>query len=221
VAIGGLGLTAVLAAACGGTSHASSGGPSSSQALPVTVTSTAPTPKQTVTAARSTVTPSSAAAVAAVGACATSNLSITLVSAGGAGGTEFQTILFTNKGTTTCTLTAWPGVSYVSSAGAQVGMPAARRDNSTPSGTGGEPTTVTLRPGAEANAAIAQTNAATPSAATCKPEQASGVRIYPPNNTASVVVPIGSAGPSEVCTTTQYEDTVAPVVAGATGSSAA
>ncbi|MFE2029109.1 DUF4232 domain-containing protein, partial [Streptomyces hygroscopicus] len=46
-------------------------------------------------------------------------------------------LVFTNKGTTTCTLTGYPGVSLVDSAGSPIGDPATRRGTTRPTVSGG------------------------------------------------------------------------------------
>jgi hypothetical protein len=102
---------------------------------------------------------------------------------GSRGGTghRAETIVFTNGRQASCTITGWPGVSYVAGDdGHQVGA-AAGRD-----GTMGSP--VTLAPGQSASARVNEVNAHDYPAGKCHPANVRGLRIYPPNNTASAYV---------------------------------
>lgn len=98
---------------------------------------------------------------------------------GGTAGATHSTITLINTGSSTCTLTGYPGVSFVGDGnGTQLGA-AARRDGSTA-------TTVTVDPGRSASAAlrIAQAGAV----GGCDPVRADGLRIYPPDDRAAVFV---------------------------------
>jgi hypothetical protein len=89
--------------------------------------------------------------------------------------------VFVNSGTTMCTLTGHPGVSYVAGDdGHQVGAPATR--------TGGA-ATVKLVPGSTASALLHETNYANFDQATCKPVTVRGLRVYPPGSTRAVFLP--------------------------------
>jgi hypothetical protein len=92
-------------------------------------------------------------------------------------------LVLTNKGSTPCTLTGYPGVSFVGNGnGSQLGTAATRE-------TGGIAiTTLTLAPGAAAHAQLNITMAGNYDAATCKPKTADGLRVYPPDETNSVFV---------------------------------
>jgi hypothetical protein len=93
----------------------------------------------------------------------------------------------------TCTLTGFPGVSFVTgSAGTQVGEPAGRNGSSR----GLE----TLMPGGSVTALFQQANPENYPPGTCKPVTVLGLRIYPPGqrSAAFVTLPTGSTA----CSTT-------------------
>jgi hypothetical protein len=106
------------------------------------------------------------------------------VSIGGgdaAAGTVYQFLRFTNTSNRTCTIQGFPGVSYVAGEnGTQVG-PAADRE-----GTKGA--AVQLKPGAVASAAVGLANVQNFDPQTCHPTPVRGLRVYPPNETASLFV---------------------------------
>ena len=118
------------------------------------------------------------------GACATSQLSAEITNEQGAAGSRLVDIVLTNTSGEECTLTGFPGVSAVTSNdGTQLG-PAALRE------TGTEAATVTLAPGAQARAGLKITNVGLLDAAACQPQDADGLRIYPPENTDSLYVAV-------------------------------
>jgi hypothetical protein len=112
------------------------------------------------------------------------------VSIGGgdaAAGTVYRSLRFTNISGQGCTLQGFPGVSYVAGdGGTQVG-PAADRD-------GAKGAAVTLKPGAVASVTLAMTNVHNFDAPTCHPTPTRGLRIYPPNETASLYVATAGLG---------------------------
>ena len=120
--------------------------------------------------------------------CPTSGLQVRLGASNGAAGSTYLPIVFTNTGTTACTLYGYPGVSLAGgSPAAQIGAAAVR--NPSPA-----PKTVTLAPGGEANAVLQVTVAGNYPAATCNPTAATTLVVYPPNQTASVSVPYSTTG---------------------------
>lgn len=119
--------------------------------------------------------------------CSTARLKASLGDSEGAAGSDYTVIDFTNTGSTSCTLYGYPGVSLDNSGG-QIGA-AATRDPSH-----GAPKQVTLAPGAVANAIVRVTNAQNYPSGTCSPDAASFLKIYPPNQTASIDVPYKSTG---------------------------
>lgn len=120
-------------------------------------------------------------------ACAASNLRISLGAGGGAAGTDFTVIDFTNSGSVPCTLYGFPGASLTNSSGAQIGA-AATRNPSRPS------TLVTLAVGAKANAELGVANAGNYPAQDCKPTSSAHLKVFPPNQTQPIVVPFATTG---------------------------
>jgi hypothetical protein len=113
--------------------------------------------------------------------CATAQLGVKFVNQpNGAAGTIYYPIQFTNKGTHACTLRGYPGVSAVTSTGAQIGKSASR------SGTGVK--TITIAPKKTARSMVGFAHTANFPASTCKPVTARGLRMIPPNQTTSVTI---------------------------------
>ena len=54
------------------------------------------------------------------------HLELSLGEGGAAAGNRYQTVVFTNTGSTECTLTGYPGVSLLDASGARIGQPAGR-----------------------------------------------------------------------------------------------
>jgi Protein of unknown function (DUF4232) len=113
-------------------------------------------------------------------ACATSALKVSLGPANATAGTTFYPLKFVNKGKTSCTLTGYPGVSAVTSAGKQIGNPASR--------SGGKFRTVTVAPGKQQSASVGIVDTGNFSATSCKPVTAAGLKIIPPNQSQSVTL---------------------------------
>lgn len=136
--------------------------------------------------------------------CRSSQLSAALTSPEPAAGSIYATLVFTNKSTVTCTMTGYPGVSYVAENGVQSGNAAVREP--------GTVTTVTLKPGGRANAKLRDANGISGyDPAQCKLSPAEGLRIYPPDQKAALFVPWKTehcAGP------TVHSLTIGPVAAG-------
>jgi len=128
-------------------------------------------------------TASGAATTAGTPRCATSGLVIWLETQGnGAAGSIFYNLDFTNLSGHACTLIGYPGVSAVNLAGHTLGS-AASRDNFH------APAVVRLASGATARAVLRIVEAGNFPASICHEVSAAGVRVYPPNQTASKVVP--------------------------------
>ncbi len=120
--------------------------------------------------------PAHHAVPAIVRACRTGQISVRLGARDGTAGTTYYAIVLTNRGTTSCSLRGYPGVSSVGgSGGPQIGSPARR--------VAAAITTVVLRPGATASAAYGQVDALNYPRARCHPVTALGLRVYPPNQT--------------------------------------
>lgn len=176
---------ALVVAACGGskpnvaaspTTIAASnpGAPGVSATTEATPTTLAPT-----TLAPTTTEPNTAV----IHACSTSMLSASVSGDNGAAGTIYSNLIFKNIGSTTCTLFGYPGVSLVDCCGHQIGA-AVPRDPST-YGEG----TVTLTSGETVGAVFSYHDAYVNTVANCQPTNATGLRIYPPNQTAALFVP--------------------------------
>jgi hypothetical protein len=141
--------------------------------------------------------------------CTVSQLSLRLGQAGHAAGSTYQPIVFTNAGTTACTLRGYPGVSYVApKTGAQVGA-AASRDSAV------TVRTITLAAGGHAAALLQLVNYLNYPASSCSAKTVSGLRVYPPGSTAAAYVAF--AHNRKACSTTVRQLSVRAVVKGRTG----
>jgi Protein of unknown function (DUF4232) len=119
---------------------------------------------------------------ASVPSCTTSGLVVWMDTQGdGAAGTIYYKLEFTNQSGKTCSLYGYPGVSAVDLSGAQLGT-AGSRDQS-------KVRTVRLANGATATAVLRVVEAGNFPSSTCHIKSAAGVRVYPPNQKASKVVP--------------------------------
>ncbi|MCA1693663.1 MAG: DUF4232 domain-containing protein [Actinobacteria bacterium] len=104
-----------------------------------------------------------------------------------AGPASAPELVFTNTGSQACAMQGFPGVSYVAGdVGQQVGLAAERV------GDAGGP--VRIAPGATASAQLQLVNVANYDAAVCRPTPVRGLRIYPPDETAALFVPVGATG---------------------------
>lgn len=116
--------------------------------------------------------------------CRTSDLVVWLDTRGGAAaGSVYDHLEFTNLASKSCSLRGYPGVSAVGLRGEQRGHPAVRNPQH-PS------RTVTLTVGSTAFAILQISNAANFPVSVCKPTTAAGLRVYPPGQTASRMVPL-------------------------------
>jgi hypothetical protein len=143
-------------------------------------------------AAALAATSSPAATAAITPRCPASGLVIWMDTPGsGAAGSVFYTLKFTNLSGHACTLDGHPGVSAVGLSGRQVGRPAAWDPPAA--------RTVTLANGATAYVVLQYSNvvASNSGPRPCRPVMAAGLRVYPPGQTASKIVPV----PLKACTT--------------------
>ncbi|GAB2933507.1 hypothetical protein GCM10027047_32440 [Rhodococcus aerolatus] len=168
----------------------SSAAPSSSttttaSSAPASTTTTTTTPAPTTTA------PAGGGGSGPAG-CPAATLSLSLGQSSSGAGTQGIPLVFTNTGSTACTLSGFPGVSFVAGdAGDQVGAPATR--------TGPDGGAVVLDPGGVASALVLVAQAGNYPAADCSPTPVRGFRVYPPNDTDALFVPspdTGCANPS-------------------------
>ncbi len=119
----------------------------------------------------------------AVSRCTDRELDVGLATpaGGGAAGSAYVLLTFTNSGRATCTLDGHPGVSFVGKGnGTQLGTSADRY---------GKVTKVTLQPGARTTAQVRVVRAGNFGVKQCAPTTADGFRVYPPGSRASVYVP--------------------------------
>jgi Protein of unknown function (DUF4232) len=137
-------------------------------------TTTSTKPSTTVPASSTTSTPPTTSANGSP--CTTGQLSVSVGQAQGAAGSQIIPLVFQNTGTTTCTMQGYPGVSMVDASGAQVGAAAARTGQTAP--------LVTLTAGQSTTAIFRQAN---PGIINCTPVAVQGFRVYPPNQTTSVI----------------------------------
>lgn len=108
--------------------------------------------------------------------CTSKQLKIDALRGSAAAGIEYALITFTNTGAKSCAVMGFPGVS-LRLAGALVGKPAERS-------TIKKPASVTLKPGAQAEAAITDLSS-------CQAPVSDKVRVYAPDQTAFVDLPLG------------------------------
>ncbi|HUX69756.1 MAG TPA: DUF4232 domain-containing protein [Cellulomonadaceae bacterium] len=174
-AVAGIAATLAACAAAG-----SSGGATSSVPAPATIA----TPASPTTSAPST-SASASASSPGIPPCATSALTgaVDLTAAGAAAGSTFYPLDLTNTSASTCSLEGYPGVSFVTGpSGTQIGDPARRNPVTAP-------TTVTLDTGQVAHATLQVAEAGNYDQTQCMPVMAHYLRIYPPGQTAALVVP--------------------------------
>jgi hypothetical protein len=159
-------------------------------AVTPTTSSAPPTPTTTTTTVPTTGGPPTT--------CATANLALTLGPQIGSAGHFNYEIAFRNTGPAACVMTGFPGVSFTDASGTQIGVPAAR--NPIPY------TPVTIAPGATAYAHLAVRDT---SVVNCPPAAAHQIRVYPPNETATALVPVSGL---EVCSDQTIGSDIDPVL---------
>ncbi|WP_419994107.1 DUF4232 domain-containing protein [Streptomyces boninensis] len=150
-----------------------------------------------VAAAAAVVAVPAAAQATTTPTCRTSQLSAALGGQEAGAGNIYQHLVLTNKSSTACALKGYPGVSLLDAAGKQLGPTATREAK----GYG----TVTLAPGATASNTLHTLNRH----GKCLPASAQ-VRVYPPANRASLVIP----GEITICGNVF---SISPLAAGAGG----
>ena len=115
-----------------------------------------------------------------IGQCTTAALDLTVGDSDGAMGSIYTPLVFTNRGTATCTLDGHPGVSFIDDAGNQIGPSAERSDDATP--------TVAIAPGEQAHATLQSHNAGL---FDCTAVSADRMRVYPPDQTEPIIIEFG------------------------------
>ncbi len=115
--------------------------------------------------------------------CEVGDLAVAVEYVDAGAGTVHHALRFTNSGTSTCEIQGFAGVSYVGGDdGHQIGRPAERE--------GDKGAAITLSPGGQAWAPLAAPRTENYDSATCRPEEARGLRIYPPQEYDSMFVPL-------------------------------
>ncbi|MBA2472170.1 MAG: DUF4232 domain-containing protein [Pseudonocardiales bacterium] len=173
----------VLPLALAGCSSATTAGPAGAPG-----TTAAPTTASVpATLPTSTEPPGVPTGSVAAPRCRSAQLTASLGQPEGAAGSVYRVLVFTNTGSRACDMQGFPGVSYVTGdAGQQVG-PAAER-------VGDAGGSVRVAPGATASAQLQLVNVANYDAAVCRPMPVRGLRIYPPDETAALFVPVAATG---------------------------
>lgn len=160
-----------------------------------TIGSTTPGVEQPSTQPPTTLPPSSEAPpppappapVTDKGDCKAASLKLSIGSSDAAAGTVYRQLVFTNTGTAPCVLQGFPGVSYVTGDdGHQVGPAAVR--------VGAKGAPITVAPGASAAAPVGFTQVRNYDEAVCKPTSVRGLRVYPPQETASMFIALEGTG---------------------------
>ncbi|MDA3650155.1 DUF4232 domain-containing protein [Saccharopolyspora indica] len=114
--------------------------------------------------------------------CKAPDLALSFGESDGATGGRYAPLIFTNISSHNCVIQGFPGVSYVGGDdGHQVGADAYRDGKK-----GGA---VNMAPGDKASAMIKFTTVENYDPAECRLEVAKGLRIYPPQETASLFIP--------------------------------
>jgi len=137
--------------------------------------------------------------------CQAGDLKVSLGEGDGAAGTTYTPLIFKNVSGRTCTLYGFPGVSWVAgNDGHQVNVPFARTDAAK--------STITLAAGAVGHATLATHDVGFFDAAQCKPVSVRGFRVYPPDETKSIFVPLAT----KACSVKGVnKGTVSPIAKGA------
>ncbi|MDI2033299.1 DUF4232 domain-containing protein [Paenarthrobacter nitroguajacolicus] len=173
----------LLLAACGPSPSPadSSSAPPTSSTPSASSMSSSPSATATTTPSQSPSETTTPAPPAAVGACKAATLTAaTDATGGGAAGSIYEKLILTNSGTAPCIVEGFAGVSLTADAnGDPIGEPAIR-ETTTPV------TKIELAPGKSAWAEIRYTQAG--NYGDCTKVPAAGLRIYPPNDTASLFV---------------------------------
>lgn len=185
----------VLLAGC----SSSDGASITTDSASTTIVATTPTTVEAPTTTTAVIVPATTPLVtspaetsppALLAPCEMSALAVTTGFSDGAMGTMHTAIVFTNTGDVACTLDGHPGVSFVDSAGNQIGPSAERTPGSTP--------TIAVAPGEPAHATFASHNAGFYDEAECRPVPASRMKVYPPDQTTAIIL----AFDFDVCTGT-------------------
>lgn len=115
------------------------------------------------------------------GRCATASLRVTLGHSSGTAGHVRVPVLFTNKLSTACMISGYPGIAYTTGPGGkQIG------DAAVPAP--GQRQPVRLEPGGTASALVDETDVGVFPGAACDPTPVAGLRVNPPSGNSSTFV---------------------------------
>ena len=136
------------------------------------------------------------------GQCATSDLRVTVGGGNAAAGSAYYPLDFTNNSSAACTVYGYPGVSFVTAAGSQVGAPASR-GGTTPRAQ------ITIQPGAIAHATLQIADAGNfPSSSCGQIVNVSFLKVYPPNQYSAVTIPLSTQACSKKAVVTMNVSTI-------------
>jgi hypothetical protein len=165
-------VTGAVLSACGASSAAPKGSTTTTHAPPettTTVTTTTPQPSSTTTSPTTT---------GSISSCSTGQLTLSYQTKEPAGGIQPGLVVLTNSGPTVCTVSGYPGVSFLNSANQPVG-PAADR-------TSGSGSVVTLQSRQQASSYLQILEGGCGS----QPPVAAYLQVYPPNQTTALTAPV-------------------------------
>lgn len=192
----GLAGLALAASACSSSPHRTANGSTTTASTAPAGTiapggSSVPSSSSTSSSSPATVSPTTAStAPSGPTRCATGSLRGSLTGANGTAGSIYYVLVLTNTGSASCVIQGYPGISFVAGSDQhQVGAPAARSGPAGPA--------ITLASGQSASAQLQITDASnygTP----CGITQTDGLRVYPPDQLASLVI----AHADRACTNT-------------------
>jgi hypothetical protein len=109
--------------------------------------------------------------------CRTADLTITLGNPNGAAGSVYYGLAFRNNGPSRCTLSGYPGVSFLDGSGKQIGLPSVRNRIAH--------SAVSVAPGGTAYSSLQVGN---PDVWNCPVAMPQKVKVYPPNQTAFALI---------------------------------
>lgn len=170
----------VLTGCSGGNDAKETASPTPSASSSASTTASAPASGSASGSASASAAPQTPAPGPADGAplCTADKLSADIedTPGGGAAGSVYRDLVLTNTSSEACSTFGYPGVSYLGQSGTQVGAPAIRSE-------GTEAVTVTLEPGQSAVASLQETRPEN-YGDECSRVPVSGLRIFPPDDTA-------------------------------------
>ncbi len=120
---------------------------------------------------------------ASIGRCSTADLAISVTGrGGGTAGSDYFHIEFRNDSRQACRISGYPGVSAVDAHARRIGLAAGREVT-------GRPAAVTLGLGRRTSAILHATDVGVLPPSSCRQATPSALRIYPPDDTTSKLVP--------------------------------